>query len=451
MDAITKALNDVERMRMNFATKAASSPSVANVVASGQALGMVRPSVGTATEQLSHFKGWVWAAVRLIATRIAGQSIYVAREAKQPKRGKQLGEALEPLDSHPLLDALADPSELHTEWSLKFVTVASLELTGRALWWVTQDNGRQVILHIPTSWIVSVDARRTVWNIRPNGSTQEFSLPGDEVVHYFYPDPADPLGAISPLSRIGEAVLTDEEISTAQFSAFRNGIFPKVVLTAGRLPDGPEGMKGERPCLTAEQRQDLIAAIKGVYQGSLRADQPFIIDGLIEDITKLSNTIAEMDFLNSGKLTKSKVLQGFGVSPILLGEVEGANRASATVADEIFCAAKINPLIELLSQSMTAWLGPMFAKPREKLCVWIDPAVAHDPELDLKRWELAGQMGWVSGNEYRRRVLNLKDVDGGDEFLTPAMMLPKPTGQRALPLDRSTNPYTLGPINGSEN
>lgn len=424
MDAITKALNDVERMRTSFAIKAASSPSVANVVASGQALGMVRPSVTTASEQLSHFKGWVWSAVRLIASRIAGQSIYVAREPKRPKRGKQLGDDLEPLDSHSLLDALADPSELHTEWSLKFVTVASLELTGRALWWVTKDNGRQVILHIPTSWIVSVDARRTVWKIRPNGSTEEFPLSGDEVCHFFYPDPADPLGAISPLSRIAEALLTDEEISTAQFKAFRNGIFPKVVLTAGRLPDSPNGVKGNRPCLTAEQRQQLITAIKGAYQGTLRADEPFIIDGLIEDISKLSNTIAEMDFLNSAKLTKSKVLQGFGVSPILLGEVEGANRASATVADEIFCAAKVNPLIELLSQSMTAWLGPMFAGPREKLCVWIDPAVANDPELDLKRWELGSWMGAVTKNEFRRHVLNLRDTADGNTTLAPPQRQP---------------------------
>lgn len=431
MDALTKALNDVDRMRTGFATKAAT-PSVAHVVASGQTLGVVRPSVATATEQLAHFKGWVWSAVRLIATRVAGQSVFVARQPKRPKRGKQLGDDLEPLDYHSLLDALADPSELHTEWSLKFVTVASLELTGRALWWVSQDNGRRVILHIPTSWIVSVDARRTVWNIRPHGSTEEFPLPGNEVVHFFYPDPADPLGAIAPLSRIAEAVLTDEEISTAQFKAFRNGIFPKVILTAGRLPDGPNGMKGQRPALTTEQRQQLITAIKGAYQGTLRADEPFIIDGLIEDITKLSNTIAEMDFLNSAKLTKAKVLQGFGVSPILLGEVEGANRASATVADEIFCAAKINPLIELLSQSMTAWLGPMFAKPHEKLCVWIDPAIAHDPELDLKRWELGSWMGAVTKNEFRRHVLNLRDTTDGDMTLTPP--------QRRPPTDRPSQP-----------
>lgn len=430
MDALTKALNDVDRMRTSFAVKAASSPSVANVVASGQPLGTVRPSVATATEQLAHFKGWVWSAVRLIATRVAGQSVFVAKKPTRPKRGKQLGEELQPLDSHRLLDALADPSELHTEWSLKFVTVASLELTGRALWWVTQDNGRQVILHIPTSWIVSVDARRTIWNVRPNGSPEEFPLPGNEVVHFFYPDPADPLGAIAPLSRIAEAVLTDEEISTAQFKAFRNGIFPKVILTAGRLPDLPNGMRGNRPCLTPEQRRQLITAIKGVYQGTLRADEPFIIDGLIEDITKLTNTIAEMDFLNSAKLTKSKVLQGFGVSPILLGEVEGANRASATVADEIFCAAKINPLIELLSQSMTAWLGPMFAGPNEKICVWIDPAVAHDPELDLKRWELGSWMGAVTKNEFRRHVLNLRDIADGNATLSPPQRRPpamKPT------------------------
>jgi hypothetical protein len=132
-----------------------------------------------------------------------------------------------------------------------------------------------------------------------------------------------------------------------------------------------------------------------------------------------------------------------------LGEVEGANRASATVADEIFVGNKVNPLCELISQAMTEWLGPMFAGKRERLVVWIAPAVAHDPELTLKRWESAARLGYVTGNEYRRYILNLEDHDGLDELQTPAMMLPKPTG-KSFTLSDDLNPYTLGSLDDSE-
>ncbi len=145
---------------------------------------------------------------------------------------------------------------------------------------------------------------------------------------------------------------------------------------------------------------------------------------MIENVTKLSNQIAEMDFMDSSKLTKSRVLQAYGVSPILLGEIEGANRASSVVAEEILIANKINPLIELISGCMTEWLGPMFASPREKLVVWIEPACAHDPELTLKRWDLGLKMGATSRNEYRVQVLNLQPLPGLDVPLEPAGFLP---------------------------
>jgi phage portal protein BeeE len=388
-----------------------------DAIATGATLGDERPMPSNARELSNHFRGWVWAAVRLIATRVAGQAVCVARKPRGPMGSKAAESKLEPLPAHRLLDVIADPNDLGTTWTLMFSTVASLELTGRSLWWATQEDGKDRIFHLPTHWIESTDRRRTVWNIRPDGATESFPLPGEQVVHFFYPDPSDPMGCLSPLQRIADGVLADEAISTAQRAAFQNGIFPKVVLTAGRMPNDPMGGPGERPVLEAWQRKELVNAIRTVYRGSLRADEPFIVDGLIEKIEKLSNTIAEMDFLGSSKLTKARVLQGFGVSPILLGEVEGANRASATVADEIFVSNKVNPLLTLLSQAMTEWLGPIFAADNERLAVWIESAMAHDPELMLKRWQTAGQLGYVTPNEYRRAMLNLSDIDGGDELL----------------------------------
>jgi len=422
MDALANAFAKSSAMYAN--AKASISLPRLDSLATGGTIGDTRPMPSGARELSGHFRGWVWAAIRLIATRAAGQTVCVARRPRGPVDRKALGQNLEPLESHRLLDVIADPNDLGTQWTLMFSTVASLELTGRSLWWATQEDGEDRLFHLPSHWIQSTDRKRTVWNIRPDGATESFPIPGDEVMHAYYPDPSDPMGCISPLGRIIDGVLADESISTAQRAAFENGIFPKVVLTAGRMPSDPvTKLPGERPMLEDWQRRELIEAIRTVYRGSLRADEPFIIDGMIENITKLSNTIAEMDFLGSSKLTKSRVLQGFGVSPILLGEVEGANRASATVADEIFVSNKVNPLLTLLSQSMTEWLGPLYSLPGERLTVWIEPAVAHDPELVLKRWQAGAGFGYVTPNEFRRAMLNLPDITGGDELIEPAVPL----------------------------
>jgi len=411
-DALTTALADVDRMHAN-ACKAAASPRQIITGGGTPGIDLIPAQMGKAKEQLSHLTDWVWAAVRLVATRIAGQPIHVSRQRRTTTRKLALMD--EVIEDHPLLDVLNDPSDWFTRWSLMFSTIAGLECTGRALWWVTDDDGKPSIFYLSTSWIEEIDPRRAVWHIRPYGSVETFALPGEEVVHFHYPDPGDPLGCLSPLQRIAKAVVADEEIGTAQWSAFRTGIHPTVGIRVGRLPGMIPGQPGERPVLDPEQKMELVDAVLKLYRGVVRKHEPIILDGIIEGIEQFSRTVQEMDFLDSAKLTKSKILQSFGVSPILLGEVENSNRASATVADEIFVANKVNPLAMMLSESMTEWLGPMFAQ-GERLRVWIEPAVAHDPEMSRQKWDSAARLGFVTQNEFRRNVLNLDSVDGGDVF-----------------------------------
>jgi HK97 family phage portal protein len=391
------------------------------MIAGGPTGGTQRGNYAHAREQYAACKGWVWAAVRLKAQRVAGQPIHVAKDQKRPsgKKGLSDTDGLEPLDQHPILDLLANPNELMTSWSLMSSTVFSLELTGRSLWWVTESDGRQVIMPIPSTWVQDVDAKRTVWQIQPTGSATSFPVPGDEIVHFYYPDPADPFGCISPLQQIATAVEADNAIGECQYQSFR-GILPRVAITIGKSA-GIGGAPAVRPTLTAMQRKQIVEAIKTAYQSWSRFEEPIILDGLIENIHKLSNNPTELDFLNSSKLTKSRILQGYGVSPILLGEVEGANRASATVADEIFVSNAVNPLCHLMSLTLTEWLPPMFG---EELQVWIEPAKAKDSEMQLKRWQAGAQAKVVTPNEYRRAVLNLPDIEGGDKLPESEPALP---------------------------
>jgi phage portal protein BeeE len=432
--ALNRAYSQAERLR-DAARKAADTrPS--GIVAGGPSASLGRANLGAHAEQYAHFRGWQYVAIRAIAQRIAGQPIRVARVAATPKGRKSADEKallplrlksccdrLEPLESHPLLDALADPNPLMVAWSLVFTTVAILELTGKAHWWLSPQNDRLSIWPVPSHWIEPVDDMRTVWNIRPPKAVEPTPVPGDQIAYFSLPDPGNPLGTVSPLSTQAAAVNADESIQEAQYRAFQNGINPGVVLTAGRLPDMANGRPGARPVLEPEQRTQLINAIRQAYQGAHRHGEPIILDGLIEDVKPFTRTPQEMAFLDSGKSTKCRIFQAFGVNPLIVGEIEGANRAQAVVAEDSFCTNAVNPLMELMSQVMTAWLSLAFRS--EKLVVWVEPCRANDPEQTLKEWELGLKFGAVTQNEYRSHVLNLPEVTGLDLPLLPVGMVPR--------------------------
>jgi len=391
---LSKAFADTERSYC--AAKATVGQLSSSLLASGPAgIPVQRTDLSRASEQLRHFTGWVYAAVRPIAQRIAGQPIRVGK-VRKPKGTKAATDA-EPLDSHPLLDLLADPNDLMVSWSLIYSTVASLELTGRCLWWLPE--GRQ-IYPIPTSWLTGFEGATSfiAFLVRPPNSTEALKLPAEECCYFAYPDPADPHGSLSPLSAVGGAVDADEAMTSSQISMFRRGIHPSHAILVGKQPvEGVPG--GMRPRLSDAQSRQIIGAILKRYAGVHRHGEPVILDGMIEDVKTLSHSPAEMDWLNSGKVTKARIMQGFGTNPIIAGEVEGANRASATAADKHFVDFTVNPKIELLSQCLTEWLGSMFD---DDLIIWIEPAVANDAEMELSRMTLAANSGVVGYNELRR-------------------------------------------------
>lgn len=461
----TDSEHDAAVIRASLSLKAATSSAGPSSIVGGDEFGaLANAGFRNAREQYLHNTGWVYSAVRLIAQRIAGQPIRAARKATGKRPGgmrlkamhdslplqyKNMADGLEPLDGHLLLDTLADPSDLATSWSLMFVTVASLELTGRALWFATEDKGKKTILHIPTSWVTKVSVYGQPWEIQPDGRSTPVKIPADEIVHFFYPDPSSPLGALSPLQQLARAVTADEAIEDSQLAAHRQGIRPGVIIKAGRMKNTSAGggAEGLRPVLTPEQRSQLVTAIRGAYQGVHRRGEPAIVDGLVEDIIPFTRTPEEMDFLGSSKLTKERILQGFGVNPILLGAIEGANRASAAAADEIFVANKVNPIIEQVSLAMTEWLGPIFAAKNEKLVVWIERAAAKDEDLKLRQWTAGLTRNVVTPNEYRRHVLNLPDIEGGDELpdAAPATAAGIAAAEKWY---RSRDPYTGKPLEG---
>jgi HK97 family phage portal protein len=388
------------------------------------------PKLGASKEQLNHYNGWVYSSIRPIAQRIAGQPIRLARKVRRstarglkdcPTWVKQSapGRALELIESHPLLDALNDPNEVMVSWSLMYSVVAALQLTGKAYLWASdQPDGKLSLWPLPPSWVEPKndgDRLFGAYVVRPRWSVDSFVIPGEDVARFYLPDPANPLGSVAPLAANGRAVVSDESIQEAQRKAFSNGVFPGVMLTIGRHPD-VQGMPGQRPILTKVQREQITAAFKAFYRGVTQADEPLILDGMLEDCRPFTRSPQEMAFLESGDSTKARIAQGFGTNPLIMGEIHGANRAQAVVAEESFLSNTVNPLSTLISQVMTGWVALKYGP---DLILWLEEARAKDTEQERLDTDQLIRARAITLDELRARH-NLPPLpSGGDVLVSP--------------------------------
>lgn len=439
-----------EQLRAEVEMLKAAAPTDLVADTAGIGTPTSRPNLTAHREQLRHFNGWQFVAIRAIAVRVAGQQVNVASVRGAPGRlqTKAVGDDLEPIPDHPLVAAIDAPNPYMVRWQLMYVTVAGLELTGKAYWWIRDTNRGLEIYPLPADWMSPEHdgGLYSRWRVRPPGVPEGLVIDNADIAYFSLPDPADPLmGAVSPLQTQARAINSDEAIQASQDIAFRAGIHPSVVVKAGRLPNAVTGGEGMRPVLTPEQRKQLITSIRNALSGVLKHGDAAIVDGMIEDIIPWSNKPAEMDWLNSGAQTKSRILQAFGVNPIVVGEVENANRASSWVAELHFCNNVVNPLLILMGQVLTARVAPRWAGPSERLKVWFDLCRADDDELKLRAWQYGLTQGAVTLNEYRRHILNLPEMEGGDETKdnSPAV------SEMAKSIAAKINPYTLKPFSSS--
>jgi len=391
-------------------------------------------------EQYKHFVSWVYVAITRIATRAAGQPMRAGRVNVSPQKARRLStqqkshapgyvkavaDDIEPIPTHALLDAISNPNHAMVTWSLMYALLSGLELTGVAYWWMPRTSSGLQIWPLPSSWVTPVHAKGRLFDSFEVRSTSSMGKPvpveHQDMAMFLLPDPEDPTRPKSPVQAQAPAVSTDEQIQVAQHRFFQNGIFPQVILHAGRLPDAM-GVPGERPSVTPEQRVELMNAIAAVYDGVVNYNEPLILDGLIENVSKFSQTAQEMDFLQSSEQVKGRIFQAFGVNPIIAGEIAGVNRAQAAVAETLFTTNVVNPLLTMVGQVLTQWAR----KHEEGTVIWLDMARANDEELNLREWDKAMVHRVATKNEFRVHILGLPEIDRED-FNEP----PEPQSQVA--------------------
>jgi phage portal protein BeeE len=345
-------------------------------------------------ETRRHHVEWVYAAVRATSQRIAGQPIKVGRKVRAgaPSGSKRKAMGSNPaasgadvreLPAHALHELLDQPNAYMTEAQLIALVVAALEVSGTAfLWFDEQPKGQPNLWFIPSGWVredPDAELPLTRFIVRPENSADEFDLDASELMRISYPDPANPFQSLSPLKAAFRSVRCDEQIIDSQVSAFANGGRPGLLVRVGRdASQSGIGDADDAPALTQTQRRVLTQRIKEATSGAANSGEPIILDAIIKEVDRISNTPEEMDFQTSSLLTRDRVLAAFGVPKVVLGMTDDANRASAVVSDEHFCFNKCAPICRLLSDHLTNFFRVHYEDP--ELVVWVEPPRPRDPD-----------------------------------------------------------------------
>ena len=121
-------------------------------------IGRFGNDAGLAQEQYLHNAGYVYSLIRTIANRIIGQPVVHARKlphGTRPDKGNRVfkqhvpecfkGDAqqLHTFTDSPVLRAFRNPNPIMVRYTVMFNTVASLELTGKAFWWLRWSAGNK--------------------------------------------------------------------------------------------------------------------------------------------------------------------------------------------------------------------------------------------------------------------------------------------------------------------
>lgn len=349
-------------------------------------------NVGNPTKQMEAYQGWVYAAVTVIARRVAGVDfeLFVKRQGER-----------EQVREHVFFDLMKRPNPNMTLREFKYIISINLDLTG-VFYGLIVDNTLarpQEIWPLPPQNFLGFDldgrgAIKSFDFIGHDGQARVLSR--EEVVYLRYPHPLEPLRGASPIQAQAHAYDIDLAVRVFQRSFFQNSARPDIVLTTDKR-------------LTPEEAERILAAWREKHQGAARSFTPALLDSGLSAVP-LSVSSKDFEFLALSGWTKDNILAAYNVPEGKLGLVKDVNRANALGIDITFNSECIKPRLDLMDDGITT---QVLSRYDEKLEMLHRNPVPGDSEFRHKRNIELLDRGVLTINEVRVSE-GLKPLPWGD-------------------------------------
>lgn len=316
-------------------------------------------------------------------------------------------------DDHPLQLLIEKPTPWHTRKDLMTGMVSHLYLGGNSIHTKVRANGIIAELwQLAPDWIRVIPSG-TDWvdryEYRKDGIIT--FIPPDDIMHNKFFDPANPYWGLSPLQAGARAVDIDVEAVK----------FQKVSLQNRAITDGV--FTFEHP-LTKDQWDEARKMVRDQHQGLDNARAPWVL-GAGATWQQMSMTPAEMDFIESRKMTREEICTVFSVPPPMIGILDQATYNNVETARKIFWMDTVIPLLEDIKDCFNLSLTPEFG---DNLLLDYDvsgiEALQESTADKINQAKTLWSMG-VPFNEINDQLdLGFDPIEGGDVGYLPSGLLP---------------------------
>jgi HK97 family phage portal protein len=338
-------------------------------------------------------------SVNMIANAVASIPLQV-------KRGDTI------LESHELLTLLQRPNPKAGGAAFVRDYVAMHQISGNAymLGVGTASKVRELyVMRTDTIKVIEgADGLPTGYRQEVAGRKRDYEAA--DVLHWKTANPANDWYGMSPLQSAFHALDIHNEGSRWNLALIQNGAKPSGALV----------QKDSDATLSDRNFRKLQERLQDEYSGPSAAGRAMLLEGQY-DWLEMGATPSDMDWRNSKTDAARDIALAYGVPPQMIGLPDSQTYSNYSEARQSFWEDTVIPLAEELIAELNYWLAPQFGAGIE-IALDLDDVPALAPKRQ-KLFDNMRQADFMTINEKREKI-GLEKIDGGDDILVNASMVP---------------------------
>ena len=350
--------------------------------------------------------------VSFLARNVAQLGLHLYRRVSDTDR--------ERVTDHPLAELLRRPSPFTTPYRLVEGWMCDIGIF---------DNAVTVKVKLPDQpmSLLRLDPAR----IEPEGENPftatgfkigKVSFKPEHVIHMHGYSPLDARWGVSPLETLRTLLAEEYQAALYREQLWRNG-----ARTAGYLR-----RPATAPKWSAEAKERFRAQWQAQYSGdgSRAGGTPLLEDDM--EYVPASTSPRDAQYIESRKLSREEVTAAYHIPLPLVGILDNATYSNIETQHKMLYQDCLGPYLKMIEQELMLQLLPEFAG-TEDMYLEFNLAEKLKGSFEEQAAQLQTSVGapWMTRNEARARV-NLSQIDGGDDLITPLNVITGDASQAAI-------------------